>query len=187
MPEASMDAMANGLRRWELLGILLIFFSGTLLHFVFEWCGRLTVIAPFVAVNESVWEHLKLAFWPAVFYALLEYRFIGRRVANFPIAKGLGIFLMPFLIVVLFYAYTALLTSALEKFGEGCLPRIEHGTAIDHVEILPVAACVHTGSAWHADGGLHIHVIEHNALIGEAVQVRRADNGITHVAEGIPS
>ena len=97
------------LLRWELLGIPLIFFSGSALHFAFEWSGRPLVVAPFAAVNESVWEHLKLAFWPALAYALIEYGFFGRHAANFAIAKAVGILLMPLLIVLLFYGYTALL------------------------------------------------------------------------------
>jgi len=94
---------------WELAGIPLIFFSGSALHFAFEWCGRAPLVAPFVAVNESVWEHLKLAFWPSLVYALIEYGFLGRHTANFAVAKAVGILAMPLFIVLLFYGYTALL------------------------------------------------------------------------------
>jgi len=40
--------------RWELVGVPLIFFSGSALHFAFEWCGPAPITAPFAAVNESV-------------------------------------------------------------------------------------------------------------------------------------
>jgi hypothetical protein len=94
---------------WELVGIPLIFFSGSALHFAFEWCGRLPVVAPFAAVNESVWEHLKLAFWPAVVYAAVEYLAFGRDTVGFCAAKSAGVLAMPLCIVILFYGYKALL------------------------------------------------------------------------------
>jgi len=101
--------MATTSLRWELLGIPLIFFAGSALHFAFEWCGRAALVAPFVPVNESVWEHLKLAFWPALVYAGVEYAAFGRNAAGFVLAKSAGILLMPLGIIVLFYAYTALI------------------------------------------------------------------------------
>jgi hypothetical protein len=95
--------------RWELGGIAFIVVLGSLLHFVFEWsCGAIPV-AWIAAVNESVWEHLKLAFWPALVYAALEYSRFGKSTNNFFSAKTLGIWLMPITIVVLYYAYTAIL------------------------------------------------------------------------------
>ena len=93
---------------WELLGIPLIFSSGSALHFAFGWCGRTPLVAPFAAVNESVWEHLKLAFWPSVAYAAVEYMAFGKDTASFATAKSTGILLMPICIVLLFYSYKAL-------------------------------------------------------------------------------
>jgi hypothetical protein len=95
--------------RWELGGIAFIVVLGAVLHFAFEWSGRAIPIAPIAAVNESVWEHLKLGFWPALVYAILEYSRFGKSANNFPFAKTLGIYLIPITIVGLFYAYTAIL------------------------------------------------------------------------------
>ena len=95
--------------RWELGGIAFIVVLGSVLHFAFEWSGRSTAVAPIAAVNESVWEHLKLGFWPALVYAALEYGRFGKSSDNFPFAKTLGIYLIPITIVVLFYLYTAIL------------------------------------------------------------------------------
>ncbi|MBU7027725.1 MAG: hypothetical protein HXS48_12385 [Theionarchaea archaeon] len=93
--------------QWELVGIVFIVLVGSFLHLGFELSGYSKIIALIATVNESVWEHLKLGFWPAVFYALIEYPFLKR--PNFLIAKGLCIYVIPLSIVVLFYAYTALL------------------------------------------------------------------------------
>jgi glucose-6-phosphate-specific signal transduction histidine kinase len=101
--------MKKGILRWELGGIAFIVVLGSLLHFVFEWSGSAIPVAPIAAVNESVWEHLKLGFWPALIYAALEYSRFGKSANNFPFAKTIGIYLIPITIVVLFYAYTAIL------------------------------------------------------------------------------
>jgi hypothetical protein len=95
--------------RWELGGIAFIVILGSLLHFVFEWSGGALPVAWFAAVNESVWEHLKLGFWPALVYMALEYSRFGKSTNNFPFAKTLGIYLIPTTIVVLYYVYTAIL------------------------------------------------------------------------------
>ena len=102
-------AVKRNILRWELGGIVFIVVLGSLLHFAFEWSGRAIPIAPIAAVNESVWEHLKLGFWPALVYAVLEYSRFGKSANNFFFAKTLGIYLRPITIVVLFYSYTAIL------------------------------------------------------------------------------
>jgi hypothetical protein len=101
--------MKKSILRWELGGIAFIVVVGSLLHFVFEWSGRAIPIAPIAAVNESVWEHLKLGFWPALVYAAWEYSRFGKSANNFHFAKTIGIYLIPIIIVVLYYVYTAIL------------------------------------------------------------------------------
>ena len=43
------------------LGIL-----GSLLHFLFDWTGHNKFIGVIAAVNESYWEHIKIAVWPVL-------------------------------------------------------------------------------------------------------------------------
>ena len=93
---------------WEILGFVIISLSGSFLHFVFELLGEWPPAALIAAVNESTWEHLKLAFWPALFYALIEWPFFRRQAKNFWTAKAIGLLAMPLVIVSVFYGYTAL-------------------------------------------------------------------------------
>lgn len=93
---------------WEMTGVVVISLSGSLLHFAFEFFGEWPPVALVAAVNESVWEHLKLAFWPALIFAFIEWPFFRRKVENFWTAKAAGIFVIPLGIVLLFYGYTAL-------------------------------------------------------------------------------
>jgi len=99
----------TNLLKWELWGIAVIFVAGTLLHFLFDWTGQFVPVGILAAVNESVWEHLKLAFWPALFYSFIVYWAAGKGYPAFISSKAAGILLMPLLIVVLHYSYRSLL------------------------------------------------------------------------------
>jgi hypothetical protein len=106
--------MKRSVLKWELVGIGVIFIAGAIFHFLFEWAGGWSPVGVIAAVNESVWEHFKIAFWPALFYAIIEYPFLKRSCPNFFIAKAIGIYIMPAAIAAIFYAYTAI-------FGEEIL------------------------------------------------------------------
>ncbi len=101
-------AMKRSVLRWELIGIAVIALAGSLLHFVFEWSGGWEPVGAIAAVNESVWEHFKIAFWPALLYAIFEYPFLRRSANNFMVAKAIGIYVMPMAIALIFYSYTAI-------------------------------------------------------------------------------
>jgi hypothetical protein len=92
---------------WEITGALIISLMGSLLHFVFALAGEWPPVALIAAVNESVWEHLKIAFWPALIYALIEWPFFRKHTKNFWTAKSIGIFTMPVIIALFFYGYTS--------------------------------------------------------------------------------
>ena len=94
---------------WEIIGIILITFVGSFLHFLFDLSGAWLPVALIAAVNESVWEHLKIGFWPAFAWALIEYWFIRKETKNFWLGKTIGIYLIPILITLLFYGYKAIL------------------------------------------------------------------------------
>jgi len=59
-----MDELRKKILRRELAGAVFIILLGSMLHFTFELSGENPVVGVFSAVNESVWEHLKLAYWP---------------------------------------------------------------------------------------------------------------------------
>lgn len=94
---------------WELFGVIFITIAGTLLHFTFKYFNQYRPLALISSVNESVWEHLKIAFWPALFYSIVEYLFIGKITNNFIIAKAACLISIPILIIIFFYSYTAIL------------------------------------------------------------------------------
>ena len=93
---------------YELIGMVFIIVLGSVLHFTFEWFGNQPIVGVFSAVNESVWEHLKLAFWPALLFMLVEYVLLKKTANNFAFAKTIGVYLMVIIIPVAFYSYTAI-------------------------------------------------------------------------------
>ena len=92
---------------YELIGMMFIILLGSALHFTFEIFGKSPLVGVFSAVNECVWEHLKLAFWPALLYMLVEYAPLKKSANNFLFAKTAGACLMIVLIPIVFYSYTA--------------------------------------------------------------------------------
>ena len=101
--------MRRRVAAWEIAGVFWIFVAGSALHFAYDWLGRVAPVGLVAAVNESIWEHLKLAYWPAVLYALAEHAFLKGQVRNLLLAKAAATCLMPLTIVALFYGYTAVL------------------------------------------------------------------------------
>ncbi len=87
---------------WQLMGFAVTSLFGTVLHFLYDWLGEASWIAPFSGVNESTWEHMKLLFWPMLLFAIVQ-SFFFRDRKDFFCIKLRGILLGLFLIPVLFY------------------------------------------------------------------------------------
>ena len=94
---------------WQLAGFVFTGVVGTLLHFAFDWTGGNAVAGLFSAVNESIWEHLKLLYYPMLLFALAEWFSWGKTDANFWCIKLLGILLGMGTIVSVYYTYTGAL------------------------------------------------------------------------------
>ena len=97
------------LKKYIIIGIIFVLITGTLAHFFYEWTGNNYVTGLFTPVNESVWEHMKLLFFPMLIYLFVV--FFKLRSDNPCIISAFcfGILLGTFLIPVFFYAYTSIL------------------------------------------------------------------------------
>ncbi|MFA5363906.1 MAG: DUF6512 family protein [Candidatus Bathyarchaeia archaeon] len=95
------------IRNYELLGIVFITILGSVMHFTFELSGNQPIVGVFSAVNESVWEHLKLGFWPSIIYLLIEYKQIKPKTNNYLLAKTAVPYTITAVIPAIFYTYTA--------------------------------------------------------------------------------
>ena len=98
--------MKKNIAVWEIAGFFFVLIFGSLLHYAFELSGFWKPVALVAAVNESTWEHLKMVFWPGLFFFTAQYYFLRNMAyANrFWCAKATCLFLMPLIIAVGWYA-----------------------------------------------------------------------------------
>ncbi|MEG2892525.1 MAG: DUF6512 family protein [Clostridium sp.] len=97
--------------KWLLIGIPITFIVGALFHSVFQLTGNNPIVGLFVPVNESIWEHLKLSFYPLLIWNLIgylkyrkDYTFKGR---SYLIASMAAPIAAPFVIVTFYYTLLA--------------------------------------------------------------------------------
>ena len=102
--------MNKKLKTVQIVVIILAIVFGTLLHFTYEWSGENRIVGLFSATNESVWEHLKLVFYPMLILAIVEYFVVKKEANNYIEAKSLGIFLaIAFIIDILTFIISIIL------------------------------------------------------------------------------
>ena len=89
---------------WQLFGFAFTSLGGTLLHFLYDRTNESLLVAPFSAVNESTWEHMKLFYFPWLISALIC-RLFSDESENFWCVKLVGLLSGLTLIPVLFYTY----------------------------------------------------------------------------------
>ena len=89
------------------LGILWTIVLGTLSHFFYQWSHENMLVGLFSPVNESVWEHLKLLFFPALTYMFIEQKAMGKAMPGLLGKNLLGLFAGLLVMLLLFYGYTA--------------------------------------------------------------------------------
>lgn len=87
-----------------IFGILFVAIFGTLLHFMYEWSGHKRFVSIFAAVNESTWEHIKIALTPSFIWMLYDGARYGLE-PNYFVAKTASLLAIIIIIPVVFYAY----------------------------------------------------------------------------------
>ena len=101
--------MKRSISFWQFGGYVFTSLLGTMLHFLYDMLGKSILIAPFSAVNESIWEHMKLLYFPMLIFAIIENQFFKTEFKNFWFAKLVGFSVGLILIPVLYYCYTGIL------------------------------------------------------------------------------
>ncbi len=109
--------MKKSVPLWQLCGLAFVSIIGTLMHFIYDWSGENVAVGLFSAVNESIWEHVKLLFFPMLLYALAESKFISKDIDNFWCAKIVGILTGMALIPIIYYTYTGILGISVDWFN----------------------------------------------------------------------
>ena len=90
---------------WQFAGFVFATALGTILHFLYDWVGENIAVAPFSAINESTWEHMKILFFPMLIFGLFQNRFFRADYPGFWCVKLLGTVVGLLVIPLLFYGY----------------------------------------------------------------------------------
>ena len=97
------------LKRYTIIGIFFVLITGTLAHFLYDWTGNNYIVGFFTPINESIWEHMKLLFFPMLIYSLFIIFKFKKIYPCITSALFFGILTGTLLIPLFFYAYTSLL------------------------------------------------------------------------------
>jgi len=101
--------MRNQLFIYTLAGIFFTIIAGTFSYFLYQWSGNNQYIGLVAPVSESVWEHMKLLFFPMLLYFLFEKLMMENYPPSLPSRNVLALLFGVLLIPVLYYTYTGVL------------------------------------------------------------------------------
>lgn len=87
-----------------IISTIVISIIGTLLHFLYDISKHNKIVGVFGAVNESTWEHMKIALTPTFFWSLID-GFIYGDNSNYFLAKFGSLFAVIVLMPLLYYGY----------------------------------------------------------------------------------
>ena len=97
------------IRNYQIFSIIFTCILGILLHFTYKLSGENQIVAIFSSINESVFEHLKLLYFPMLLTIIIGYFYIGKDIPNFLCSKTLGIIISIAFTVIFFYTYSGIL------------------------------------------------------------------------------
>ena len=97
------------IKNFQIVSAVFVSILGTLLHFTYEFFGENIFVASFSAVNESVWEHLKLVFFPMLVTTIIGYFYVKKNTSNFLCSRLFGTSVAMLFIIIFFYTYTGII------------------------------------------------------------------------------
>ena len=96
----------KGLKSNIIAGIIFVSALGTLFQFLYKWSGSSFFIGFFTSVNESVWEHTKLLFFPMLIYSLYLKIKLGKDYPGISPAAAVGALSGVLFIIISYYTYS---------------------------------------------------------------------------------
>ena len=107
------------IKTWQIITVIICLILGVLFHYTYEWSGENTIVGLFSAVNESTWEHLKLAFFPMLLMAIIGYFIIGKQSNNYWLSQAIGIIMAITFIITFFYTYQGVIGKNIDTLNIG--------------------------------------------------------------------
>ena len=94
---------------YEIISSIIIMALGTILHFTYDWSNNNYIVGLFSSVNESVWEHLKLLFFPSLIMIIIGNLIFIKKYPYYICNKTKGLLKGLSFIIIFFYTYTGIL------------------------------------------------------------------------------
>lgn len=98
------------------ISIIVISIVGTLSHFLYDITNHNKIMGLFAAVNESTWEHIKIALTPTLLWSLVD-GFIYGSNPNYFLAKLVSLIIIIVLMPLIFYGYQFILKKEIVIFN----------------------------------------------------------------------
>ncbi|MGL5259075.1 MAG: DUF6512 family protein [Lachnospiraceae bacterium] len=94
-------------KKLTIFSIIITVLFGIIFHFIYDFFNQNFFIGLFSPINESIWEHTKLFFFPYIFYYFFFFIPYKKEVPNIYTAKAIasivGILTIPILYYIYFY------------------------------------------------------------------------------------
>ncbi len=97
------------IKKYMIAGTIFVAVLGTVLHFAYALSGNNILVGLFTPVNESIWEHTKLIYFPMLLYAFYLNKKVKEEHPCVCPAMIAGALLGVLLIITLFYTYTGII------------------------------------------------------------------------------
>ncbi len=95
---------------YVLVSTLILGISTSISHMAYQWSQQSLIVGLFNPVNESVWEHLKLMFFPNLLWWIFIYLISGKKcgidLKRWTIASAVSLIVAPLMVIFLYYSYT---------------------------------------------------------------------------------
>lgn len=101
--------MHKKLRNLEITGFFINSALAVVFHFLYEWLPY-PLTAAIAPVNESIWEHIKIIFFPYLLWCILEFMICKpQNVQAFIYSKAYSLVLLPIMLVIFNYTYSGII------------------------------------------------------------------------------
>lgn len=93
----------------KIIGFFVVGILGTLFHFAYDFFNRPLFLSFMLPIDESIFEHLKLIFFPTIIYMLIDLKINKENRREYFISYIYNIFIANIITIVFFYTYYGML------------------------------------------------------------------------------
>lgn len=101
--------MHKSFGQYELIGLGYVIVVGVASHYVYELFSPNLLLNTFFPINESVWEHLKLLFYPFFTYSIIEYFLTNNTYKQLMRFKLISVIVGMATTIIIFYTYSGII------------------------------------------------------------------------------